>query len=54
MTDGANKDHIWIRSHNVGSIRAECRREKTFYADIGIFAFQETNADIKTMHDAKK
>ena len=40
------KDHIWIRSHNVGSIRTDDR--------IDIFALQEANADIKTMHDAKQ
>ena len=38
---------------NVGSIRAKDRREDAFDADIDIFAFQETSADIKTIHDAK-
>ena len=52
-SDETKKDHIWIRSHNVGSIRTHDRREKAFDADIDVFAFQETNADITTMHDGK-
>ena len=47
------KEHIWLRSHNVGSSKAKDRREDALDADIDVFAFQETNADIKTMHDAK-
>ena len=47
------KEHIWLRSHNVGSIRAKDRREDALDADIDLFAFQETSADIKTIHDAK-
>ena len=47
------KEHIWLRSHDVGSIRAKDRRDEALDADIDVFAFQETSADIKTIHDAK-
>ena len=51
---GMEKDHIWLRSHNVGSFRAMETIELVLSADdIDIYALQETNADIKTMHDAK-
>ena len=53
MSKGTKKEHIWLRSHNVGSIRAQDRREKAFDANIDVFALQENSADIKTMHDAK-
>ena len=44
----AKKEHIWLRSHNVGpGFRAKERREETFNADIDIYALQETSADIK-------
>ena len=51
---GTKKEHIWLRSHNVGSIRAQGKREKAFDADIDVFALQEISAYIRTMHDAKK
>ena len=47
------KEHIWLRSHNVGSFRNKGKREDVLSDDIDIYALQETNADIKTMHDAK-
>ena len=50
---GTMKEHIWLRSHNVGSFRDKAKREDVLSADIDIYALQETNADIKTMHDAK-
>ena len=51
---GMEKEHIWLRSHNVGSFRDKEKREMVLSADdIDIYALQETNADIKTMHDAK-
>ena len=52
--EGTQRDHIRIRSHNVGSIRSEDSRNKAVDANVEVIAFQETFADVKDMRNATK